>query len=361
MKKVISFVVVACVVFVAVIATHTLYRAGAFAEIEARGNPPTAVITGFVGGTEDIVFRGDGRHAFVSSGDFRDPSIQGAIYLIDTHAPDKPPLNVTGNLPFAFVPHGIDLWNDGATERLFVVNHGRGSGFTPSAGDAQGTHTVELFDVAPGGELTHVRTVADQLIKSPNDVAAVGLDSFYVTNDHGLEEGFWRTVEDYLRLPLGSVVFFDGVRSTRGAGGLRYPNGVAFDAERSLLFVAETTGGGFRTFAVDRSTGALEQTGRVDDPIGLDNLDLDATGAIWGASHPKLFDFVAHAADPARRSAFIVWRFWGHGERREEVFVDTGELASGASIAARGDGVFVVGTVFEPKVLVFSTQHLSNP
>lgn len=359
MKKrlIIVALIATCLAVLAYLGT-SLVRAGAFATVEPQGPDPIAVITGFSGGTEDLVFRPDGRHAFVSSADFRDPSRAGAIYLIDTHQPHKKPRIVSGELAFPFVPHGIDLWTDDQGERLFVVNHGVGSGFGPDAGGGDVRHTIEIFDVAPDGLLTHDRTISGAELLSPNDVAAAGRDAFYATNDHGTT-GILRTLEDFLLLPLANVVHFDGSSFGEVASGLRYPNGVAFDPERRLVFVAETTGGGIRTYQV-KAGGALELKSDLSTPMGLDNLDIDDTGVVWSAAHPKLLDFLAHAADPAAASPFEVWRFWGYGERRELVFADTGEHASGASVAARGDGVFIVGTVFEPKVLVFDTATLSN-
>ena len=67
---------------------------------------------------------------------------------------------------------------------LYVVNH------------AGGEHTIEVFDLS-AGHLRKRTTLADPLVVSPNDVAAVGRDRLYITNDHGYPKGFMRAIEEF--------------------------------------------------------------------------------------------------------------------------------------------------------------------
>lgn len=80
----------------------------------------------------------------------------------------------------SFYPHGISLWTDPATNarRLFVVNHLRklrGNFLDLIWPDL--TNIIDIFDVDLDAlTLTHVRSVTDPLMNSPNDVEAVGPD-----------------------------------------------------------------------------------------------------------------------------------------------------------------------------------------
>ncbi len=45
-------------------------------------------------------------------------------------------------------------------------------------------------------------------LSSVNDIVAVGLDSFYATNDHYFENGMLKAIEPFLTLPWGTVVYY---------------------------------------------------------------------------------------------------------------------------------------------------------
>ncbi len=309
------------------------------------------MITGFAGGTEDVVFRHGGREVFVSSADFREPARGGHIYRVDV-TEDTPPVDVTPKLDFPFLPHGIDLYlaADGS-ERLFVVNHRGGSGFTQAthADVSHVEHTVEAFDVTADGGLRFVATYRGPELVSPNDVAAVGPDRFYVTNDHGYGPGLPRKFEDWLRLPAGNVVYYDGKGFREVYGGTRYANGVKATPDGKTVYVAETTGGVLHRFSRDTSTGALTEASRVEGWIGLDNISLDADGSAWTSGHPKLLAFLSHAKHPEKRSPSQVLHF---GPSAEEFYLNDGNPLSGSSVAATNGKVVVVGAVYEGKLLL---------
>ncbi|KAG0285299.1 hypothetical protein BGZ96_010432 [Linnemannia gamsii] len=71
---------------------------------------------------------------------------------------------------------------------LFVVNHRR----TGSV--------VEVFEYTRTtnkslGVVRYAETVVSELIRTPNDVLAMGRRSFYVTNDHFYKQGYMRNIE----------------------------------------------------------------------------------------------------------------------------------------------------------------------
>lgn len=337
----------------------TLAAGGLFRPLELRGAPDGVLSSAaFPGGTEDLVFRANGREIFVSSGDFRDASREGALLLVDAKlGATAEPTNVLPPLDFPFQPHGLDIWRgpDGS-ERLFVVNHRNGSGFTQTADVAEVKHTIEVFDVAPDGRLTHVRSVEGPLLNSPNDVAATGPDSFYATNDHAFEPGVGRTIEEYLRLPIGNVVYFDGTTFREVFSGTRYANGIAASDDGREVYLAETTGALLRIFDRDPATGELTETASLDHHTGLDNIDIAPDGSLWVGAHPKLLEFSLHAHDPRRHSPSHAIRY-SRGEngfwRADTFWMGDGSRLSGSSVAATNGKVVVVGSVFQPRLLFF--------
>ena len=320
---------------------------------------------GFAGGTEDFAPWYAERGLFISSPDFRHPTKPGHLYWL-SFAYNAEPVDITpSDLDFHLQPHGIDLWvgEDGAA-RLFVINHRSGSALPEvvQGGAQQRRDTVELFDVSPPKEdggaptLTHVKTVADDpLIKSPNDVAALTKETFWVSNDHGWADGIWRHLEDYGRIPVGDVIFWDGERFRVSVEGLRYANGLATDGE--VLWIAQTTGMSIARYPIeDPTTGAVGTPPKTwPTNSGVDNLTIAQDGTLWTGGHPKLLAFVAHSKNPTEaRSPSQVLRL--NPERPgslalREYYLNRGDPISGSSAALYWKERIFIGAVFDPIVL----------
>jgi len=332
-----------------------LYDAGSFRTIEPVG-AHERVIEGFSGGTEDFVLRANGTELFVSSPNFLDPNTVGAIYRVDVATGEI--VDVTPPLfkkPGALQPHGVDLWWSPEGERLFVVNHPGGSAI--SGVETQGTprHTVEIFDVTPEGTLNHLETIEDEAMHSPNDVAAVGLRSFYVTNDHGYPTGIMRTVEDYLRLAAGNVLYVDekGIREVYA--GTQYANGIQNDPRSNRIYLAESTRKTVTWLERDPQTGDLSFVDQHEVDTAVDNLDVDDEGRIWLAGHPKMFEFLAHAKDPENVRApshVIVLEPSKSGWSEKTIYLSKGNPLSSSATAVVVEDVIVVGSVFDPRLAV---------
>ena len=74
--------------------------------------------------------------------------------------------------------------------------------------------TIEKF-LLQDDQLVHQKTVADPALVSPNDLAAVGPEQFYVTNDHRYQGGFKRFVEE-IYLDTGAEISGSSVAAVRG-------------------------------------------------------------------------------------------------------------------------------------------------
>lgn len=355
--KIILTVAAAAVIAVGLFVLDLLRDTGAFRTLQPVGKH-TRVIEGFTGGTEDLVLRPNQRHLFVSSPNFGDPNATGAIFRVEIATGKL--TNVTPEdfrEPRALQPHGIDLWWAPEGERLFVVNHPGGSALPDASeqGSGETKHTVEIFDVTPEGTLSHLETIEHPLMIAPNDVAAVGPRSFYVTNDHGYPSGLMRTIEEYGRLPAGNVLFVEDGEAREVYSGTIYANGIQNDPMSSRIFLAETSRRTITWFDREPATNDLEFVSRHDTGTGVDNIDVDAEGRVWVAGHPKMLEFVAHAEDPENVRApshVVVLEPSKSGWSQETVYMSEGDPLSGSSIAlATGDEV-IVGSVFDPRLVV---------
>lgn len=90
--------------------------------------------------------------------------------------------------------HGFDVeFLSDSRLRFWMVNHRPAideSGNFLDATKVGANSTVEVFDLVPGSkELNFVKTVANPIIKTPNNIAATGDGGFVVTNDHSTKTG----------------------------------------------------------------------------------------------------------------------------------------------------------------------------
>lgn len=333
-----------------------LHEMGEFRTVETL-HPGTCVTVPGVPGGEDITIHPDTGVAYISSDDRRSvmagEPVPGAVYAYDLRSPGAVPVNLTPAAGVAFRPHGLDLFvGEDGREVLFVVNHPGESLFGAPSGYEGPPHTVEIFDLV-NGALVHRDTVSGPAMISPNDVVGVGPRRFYVTNDHGSHPGLMRYLEDYLRLPRASVVYYDGGQLHEVADGLTFANGINVSLDGRRLYVAETTRGTVREYRRDIDSGTLEPRRTMHLDFGVDNIEVDARGDLWVGGHLKLLTFMRHVEDAAVRvpSQVTRLRLTEEDDTAETVFVDDGELISGVSVGAGFEDRLLIGSVFEPHIV----------
>lgn len=313
-----------------------------------------------VPGPEDITLHPAWEVALVSSFDRRaamDGNVRpGGIFAWALDGSMDAPVNLTPDAGTDFRPHGISLFvgPDGRAT-LFVVNHPGDSlfGAQSETGPQAPAHTVEVFDL-DGMTLTHRETHAHKsMMISPNDIVAVDHERFYFTNDHGSAPGWRRTLEDWLRLGWAKVIYFDGSEFHEAADGLSYANGINLSSDGARLYVAEVTHGRIREYAREFETGQLDELRRFDVGFGVDNIEIDSeTGELMLGGHVKLLTFTRHAADASVRAPSQVARVrLAAVPQIETVFLDRGNLISGASVATGREDLLLVGSVFEPHMV----------
>ncbi|GAA6155196.1 arylesterase [Pyruvatibacter sp. HU-CL02332] len=353
--KIALILVAVVVVLASAFYVRTMNWMGEFTTITRKFDGESCMRVQGVPGPEDVAIDRSRGIAYISAYDRRlassdDPGasgVRGGIYVMDLNA-DAAGLflrPITPLMPEAFRPHGISLFTaaDG-TRTLMAVNH-------PGGDD----HTVEIFDLSDDDVLTHRRTVRDPLIMSPNDVAAVSPEAFYVTNDHDRPGQDGRTLAALFASPITTVVYHDGSASQVVADELALANGVAVSGDMSKVYVTELLARTLHIFDRDPSTGGLTLSDQVFLGTGVDNIDVAEDGALWIGAHPQLATFGEHAADPANLSPsqiVVVRQFEGGGGEASTAYLDDGSEISASSVGATYKNLLVIGAVFDPAVLV---------
>lgn len=308
---------------------RTLWIAGSFKTIEPHFAGKCRLIDGPVG-AEDITIRIQTGTAYISATDrraiFAGKPVPGAIFSYDIRNPNAEPVNLTPYADVTFQPHGISLWSDTAgNDVLFVVNH-------PPEGTNLPANTVEIFDIRPE-KLVHRATLTDPLLVAANDIVAVGIDRFYVTNTHQHGPGVMQTAETYLRLRGAQVVFYGNGGFRPVLSDIQMPNGINVSHDGRTLYVAGMTERTLRIYDRNPETETLTLRDKIFLGTGVDNIEIAEDGAAWIGAHPQLLRTAAHAADPAALAPTQVLRVAPDGTV-EEVYLNDGSEISGGSVAA---------------------------
>lgn len=328
----------------------TIYDAGQFKSIESRCDCRCTPVP--LACPEDIDIDASTGIAFISSSDrraaMRGEKTQGAVYGYSLRS-EKPELvNLTGDFPRAFHPHGINLYIAGGKKFLFVINMGQDAHFHDTTEGSK----VEIFEYRDG-RLHHRETITGELIKTPNDILGVGPRQFYITNDHGATTPLGKKAEAYLQLAISNIVYYDGSSFRMVADDLAYANGLALSGDGGTLFATATVGKMIRVYERDRDSGALRATEDIDLETGVDNIDIDEEGTIWAGCLPKLLSFVSYSKDPSKPAPSQVLRIQraDGGYAAREVYLNSGEELSGSSSAAHFRGRLLIGASYDDHFL----------
>ncbi|KAJ6586819.1 hypothetical protein DFH09DRAFT_1141619 [Mycena vulgaris] len=239
--------------------------------------------------------------------------------------------------------HGMDVVPSASNPSelfIYAVNH-RKPADAESAAVTGADSTLEIFKTTVGSAtLTHLHTVRDPVIITPNDViGSPDGQSMFFTNDHSAKTGVMRSLS-LIGLESGSVGYCDvkagckfAIRNMHGA------NGIARGPNNDTIFVANSIGGGI-TVLERQSDNALLKTHSIPTDRGLDNLSIDTEGVIWAAGLPSTLGIINHLANPSvlsPSSAHSIARntgsgsFYGEKFKVTKVFEDDGTLATGTT------------------------------
>lgn len=345
-------VTVGAMLVVAVIALGYRYldSHGVFTKVVPRFDGVCATIPTATG-PEDIVIDAAHKVAFISATDRPartkgKPSPNDGLYAYAYLTPGAEPVKLAGT-PADFHPHGLSLYRapDGSLT-LMAINH-----------RLDGTNSIDIFSVDVSGaapRLTEIGSITGGALVSPNAIAAVDQDRFYVVNDHTTKTALGRWLDDNLVLPRADVLFFDGMKFTTVAKGLNFPNGAALSPDGKFLYVPEAFPRTLLTFERNAFSGELRQVGVLDIPSNLDNARVAADGSLWIGSHPKAFAMSRMRKDRSKGAPSEIFRITlENGVPRDYtlVYADLGSHIGGSSVGAVAGDRLLIGSPLDTKIL----------
>ena len=342
--KVLLFVVVLLFIFVA----HIFISTGFFRDIENRYEGEI-VHTINIPGAEDITISSDKDFAIISSTNrakYRDTGkLIGDLYIMDLSSNNFITKNLTAHIDLDFGPHGISMIQQNNTHIILAINH------------SEAGETIEKF-VLENNTLTHTNSISDASMISLNDVVMIDEQRFYFTNDHKYTEGLGKLSEDYLGRTLCNVIYFDGNSFREVANDIGYANGINYDADRALLFVASPRKFLIKVYKVLQN-GDLDFIEDIPCGTGVDNIEFDKDGNLWSGCHPNLLQFSAYAAGKKEIAPSEIIKIAYRGKNDytvETVYLEDGSIMSAASVAAPFKNYILAGNVMDDSFLILK-QH----
>ena len=299
----------------------------------------------YIKGAEDIMISRQDSFALISATNRQIYPPQeeelGHLHLLSLKDDSMPVINLTEQFDKAFAPHGISFFKIDSTYRIMAISH------------TELGHTIEVFTLNDK-ELTHERTISDPSLVRPNDLVMIDENRFYFTNDHKYTKGIGRIMEDYLGLTLSNLVYYDGHSFREVDKGIAYANGINFDSERDLLFVASPRGFLVKVYKV-QAEGSLEFIEDIDCGTGVDNIEFDEDGQLWIGCHPDLLHFAAYAKGKKEisPSEIIKINYRAPGDYTvKSIYTNDGSEMSASTVAATfGDFIFT-GNVMDDHFII---------
>lgn len=317
-----------------------VYQAGQFTTITNSSGYSIKASYNNMPGPEDMEIDHQTGLLFISSCERRPGSdADDGIYVLDLEG-EKAPQKLSSDVMAPLHPHGISLYRKDSMLYLLTVNHAENGNF------------VESFEFVDGA-LQHLASYTAENLCCPNDLVAVAKDKFYVTNDHGHPQGVLRIIEDYVRIPMANIMYFNGTKFTEVAGPFFYANGINVSPNGQYLYVAETTGMDVSVYEIEKPDH-LHQVTTIDVDTGVDNIDVDEQGHLWIGSHPKLLTFLKHVKDSTVHSPTQVIELVPQKDNHfavNQIYMNDGSEISAGSVAIPYGNELFIGAVLDRNLL----------
>ncbi|XP_044063538.1 serum paraoxonase/arylesterase 2-like [Siniperca chuatsi] len=300
-------------------------------------------------GSEDITILGDGL-AFISTGlkypGLPSSDVTGKIFSLNMQDPRMKPVELRMPRNFdleSFNPHGISVYTDPSddTVYLFVVNH------------PEHKSQVELFKfVEDNLSLVHLKTIKHELLYSVNDIVAVGVDSFYATNDRYFTYEILKVlVEPLLAQPWTNVVYYSPGEVKIVSEGYYFANGINISPDKRHLYVVDPFDHNVHVLE-RKEDNALVSVKSVAVGSLCDNVEVDPeTGDLWLGCHPNGWKAVMFdPKDPLGSEVIHIQNIHSDPPVVTQVYADNGHVIMGSSVAATYGGKLLIGTMFHKAI-----------
>ncbi|RZI93290.1 MAG: hypothetical protein EOP39_31565, partial [Rubrivivax sp.] len=247
--------------------------------------------------------------------------------------------------PSDFHPRGLSSFRSPDGTGLFLLAVNRRS---------TGRFSIETFEVKdPAGtpSLVSQGTVSGGQLNDPQDVAAAGPGSFYVTNAASDRDALLRPLVQrlvsYGIVPGTEVLYFNGMTFRVAADSIYGARGLLLTPDGSHLLVASLTGRSILSLSREVFSGNLEEADSLTLPFAPEKLTLDSRGELWVAGHANLLAWRGYAADsnkPSPSQAYRISLASGVPQEAVRVYGNDGTQIAAASVVASAGNRLLLGS-----------------
>lgn len=330
-------------------ALKTVYEAGTFDRVWEHPLPTCRIIKGLVG-AEDLVQIPGSEKVLISATDRGRivPASASGLYLLDLSLPDPEPVLLSGSTGLAWQPHGLGLWSDGETIRIFAINH---------------THPYDTIEILQldGETLVSLKSIVVPGVQTLNAVVPLGPESFFASQDLGAQNPWLQKPERYLQWAGGSLWLYAGGQLRRAAEDLVSPNGLALSPDGRHLYVASLLKRKLLVFQHDPATHALQKQKEFFLDTAPDNLRWSPDGRLLTGAHLKLLDMAKHMESPLEHrspSQLIAIGGLPDSLQIEEIYSSRGEVMSGVTTGLRVGRHWIMGSAYDEGVMVCEATRM---
>jgi gluconolactonase len=221
--------------------------------------------------------------SFNLNGNAEDLFGQPHLFATGFTFPEGPVLDTSGNVYLVnyratvihkVTPEGV------VSEVIDIGAYNNGAIFDPAGNliiASSGLGAILKLDTE-GRLIVHSAVSGGDSLLGPNDMAWDDFGRLYFTDPKGSS----------MAKRIGGVHFIEpGGAAVRFAGGLAYPNGIAFDLDKSHVYISETMASRILCYEVnpDGSAGTMEVFFELPENSVPDGMKLDVEGNLWVAVH----------------------------------------------------------------------------
>jgi len=338
---------------------HILLHNDYFKRVYNHQPGPCRLVKPVVDGSEDLELLPNG-FAVITSGlrylkSVETDNVVGKLFLFNfnvdaTAEPKADEVKLIWNAAGikTFNPHGVKshVNNNGETI-LYVISH-------PPGGDI-----IELFSLdVQKKEAKHLKSIKHELITAANNLAIVGPEEFYVSNDHYFHDHLLVQLEymlPYIR--LGNVVHYKNGQAKVVDSFLHTPNGMTIDQKRKNLFVASPLDRTLTVYGINQDK-SITKKNKIQVDTALDNLFLeDDQLTIWTGAHPVLHQLMSYIRLPkSYKAPSHVVRFsfkdtnYDHATI-DDPYMNDGSVLSASSAVVKFKNQILIGSVHSKLLL----------
>lgn len=242
--------------------------------------------------------------------------------------------------PKDFQPVGIGILK-GPTNILMAINN---------AGDKS---KVEIFQLDNDFIAHHMQSVEIKGANRLNDVVPLSANSFYVTNESKYENnGIKNFIMNILNLDKsGAIYYYDGKNSEKLYKGLSFANSIALSQDGAKLYATGTLSRNLVIFNRNVANNKIKISDEVFLGTGADNINIDAQGRLFIASHPKIFSLIKKmwfgGNHTPSQVIVIEPAVNGKGGNIDQVYIDKAEKEFGeVSSATKVENKLIMGSIY---------------